>query len=248
MTASPRTYAALAASKAPSIADGRIPCCVYIGVTGHRDVTEHQALRARVRERLVEVCCAFPSSATTPIHIVVLSALAEGADRLVVQEVFGALPPRARSCTRCYQWLLMSTPRISTPRPHAMTSMTCWEAPRFARSCQVMRLARRHTSRRAGSLSTAATSSLRFGTAARARAVEEQPPPSNMRESAESLYSWLRADGPAVRTRSPGRSPLAARRCACGHPEGVCTNHGAQQETDRGSPAGEKNWHAKRHA
>ena len=55
-------------------------------------MSPNPSLRARVRERLVEVCCAFPSSATTPIHIVVLSALAEGADRLVVQEVFGALP------------------------------------------------------------------------------------------------------------------------------------------------------------
>jgi hypothetical protein len=63
---------------------GIIPFRVRIGVTGHRDVTSRQTLvdvPARVRELL-------PRGSATRVRLGVVSALAEGADRLVVDEVF----------------------------------------------------------------------------------------------------------------------------------------------------------------
>jgi hypothetical protein len=105
MTVSRATRTVVSVSDAPNNANGRIPFCLYIGVTGHRDIADPQTLRVRVRERLAEIYGAFPPSATTPIHIVVLSALAEGADRLVVQEVFEAF---SDACPRLHAVLPMA--------------------------------------------------------------------------------------------------------------------------------------------
>jgi hypothetical protein len=55
---------------------------VAIGITGHRIVTEIEKIQAGVEEALHRVEKAFPGQAWT-----VISALAEGADRLVVQRV-----------------------------------------------------------------------------------------------------------------------------------------------------------------
>jgi hypothetical protein len=55
---------------------------VAIGITGHRILTEIEKIQAGVEEALHRVEKAFPGQAWT-----VISALAEGADRLVVQRV-----------------------------------------------------------------------------------------------------------------------------------------------------------------
>jgi hypothetical protein len=72
-------------SKAPS--DGCIPFTFRIGVTGHRDLADPDVLRAPIREavsRLKEMVPVAPGAGLAPV---VVSALAEGADRLVVEEV-----------------------------------------------------------------------------------------------------------------------------------------------------------------
>ena len=63
---------------------GRIPFRIRIGVTGHRHLESTSAL-ADVLDRVRGLV---PRSSTTPVRVGVVSALAEGADRLVVDEVF----------------------------------------------------------------------------------------------------------------------------------------------------------------
>jgi hypothetical protein len=73
-------------SEAPA-GDGRIPFTFRIGVTGHRDLADPDALRAPIREalsRLKEMVPVAPGAGLAPV---VVSALAEGADRLVVEEL-----------------------------------------------------------------------------------------------------------------------------------------------------------------
>jgi len=70
-------------------ADGRLSVRVRIGVTGHRDLADADAIAVAVRERLREIEKRFRSSAGTPVVFVVYSALAEGADRVVPHEAFG---------------------------------------------------------------------------------------------------------------------------------------------------------------
>jgi SMODS and SLOG-associating 2TM effector domain 1 len=63
---------------------GRIPFRVRIGVTGHRDLEpdrKFEEVPALVRKLL-------PESDATPLRLCVVSALAEGADRLIVEAVF----------------------------------------------------------------------------------------------------------------------------------------------------------------
>jgi hypothetical protein len=61
--------------------------CVVVGVTGHRRVEDANALRTRVRFALLMLSQRTAGSARHPAAINVLSAIAEGADRLVAQEV-----------------------------------------------------------------------------------------------------------------------------------------------------------------
>ena len=73
-------------NKAPG-GDGCIPFTFRIGVTGHRDLADPDALRAPIREavsRLKEMVPVAPGGGLAPV---VVSALAKGADRLVVEEV-----------------------------------------------------------------------------------------------------------------------------------------------------------------
>jgi SMODS and SLOG-associating 2TM effector domain 1 len=63
---------------------GRIPYRIRIGVTGHRDLESS----ARLRDVLARVPQLLPGSEATPVRLSVVSALAEGADRVVVDEVF----------------------------------------------------------------------------------------------------------------------------------------------------------------
>lgn len=67
---------------------GEIALTLRLGVTGHRHLPDIDRLGERIRrelERLPDLL-RFPSSPTTPLGYVVLSALADGADRLVVRE------------------------------------------------------------------------------------------------------------------------------------------------------------------
>jgi hypothetical protein len=66
---------------------------VRIGVTGHRRLDDEAALAVHVREQLKVISELFASTATTPVHFTVFSALAEGADRLVVREARTVLAP-----------------------------------------------------------------------------------------------------------------------------------------------------------
>ena len=73
----------------PPGGDGRIPFTFRIVVTGHRDLADPDALRAPIREavrRLKEIVPVSPEE----IVPVVISALAEGADRLVAEVVLRA--------------------------------------------------------------------------------------------------------------------------------------------------------------
>jgi hypothetical protein len=71
--------------------EGRIAFRVRIGVTGHRTLADEDDVGARVHEALADLKNRLVSS-STEVRFTVLSALAEGADRLVVDkayEVFG---------------------------------------------------------------------------------------------------------------------------------------------------------------
>lgn len=74
--------------------DGRIPFQVRIGVTGHRDPVDIDAVTRAVRDRLQEVSNRFPDSDTTKITFIVISALAEGADRIVAEQALEAFRER----------------------------------------------------------------------------------------------------------------------------------------------------------
>ena len=71
----------------PPRGDGRIPFTLRIGVTGHRDLADPDVLRARVREALGRLRDLVPVAPGAGLALVVVSALAEGADRLVAEEV-----------------------------------------------------------------------------------------------------------------------------------------------------------------
>jgi len=57
-----------------------------VGVTGHRTLSNELAILSAVREALTRLKSLVPTSTTTPVALVVVSALAEGADRLVARE------------------------------------------------------------------------------------------------------------------------------------------------------------------
>ena len=71
-------------SRSTAQTEGRIPFRIRIGVTGHRYL-EGSAALSEIPERVRDL---MPNTSTTPVRIGVVSALAEGADRLVVDEVF----------------------------------------------------------------------------------------------------------------------------------------------------------------
>ena len=83
--------------------DGRIPFTFRIGVTGHRKLDDPAALGPAIREAIGRLKHLLPDVRVTKLVPVVVSALAEGADRLVAQEVLaeegsrlGAALPMAR--------------------------------------------------------------------------------------------------------------------------------------------------------
>ena len=74
----------------PPCGDGRIPFTFRIGVTGHRELDRLDDLRQPVREAIVRLLTLAPVAPGTGLALVVVSALAEGADRLVAEEVLAA--------------------------------------------------------------------------------------------------------------------------------------------------------------
>jgi hypothetical protein len=66
---------------------GRIPFAFRIGVTGHRTLDDPESLSLAVREALSRLKELIPGSPTTNLVLVVVSALAEGADRLVAKQI-----------------------------------------------------------------------------------------------------------------------------------------------------------------
>jgi hypothetical protein len=77
-------------------AGGRIAFRVRIGVTGHRTLTDEDAVAARVRAALEQLRGVFAAPPATPVRFTILSALAEGADRLVVREAYAVLADDVR--------------------------------------------------------------------------------------------------------------------------------------------------------
>jgi hypothetical protein len=66
---------------------GRIPFRLRIGVTGHRQLDDEEALAGQVRRAIERIRELAPSSPYTQVLFAVMSPLAEGADRLIAREV-----------------------------------------------------------------------------------------------------------------------------------------------------------------
>lgn len=67
--------------------DGRIPFTFRIGVTGHRRLEEPESLVQSIRQALNKLREFVPNSPRSGLVTVVVSALAEGADRLVAEQI-----------------------------------------------------------------------------------------------------------------------------------------------------------------
>ena len=71
-------------------ADGRIPFTFRIGVTGHRELAKPDDLREQIRQALVRLLTLARIAPGAGLALVAVSALAEGADRLVAEVVLDA--------------------------------------------------------------------------------------------------------------------------------------------------------------
>lgn len=74
----------------PPRGDGCIPFTFRIGVTGHRELEKPDDLRQPIREAIFRLLTLVPNAPAGGLALVVVSALAEGADRLVAEEVLAA--------------------------------------------------------------------------------------------------------------------------------------------------------------
>jgi hypothetical protein len=74
----------------PPRGDGRIPFTFRIGVTGHRELDQPDDLRQPIRQAILRLLTMVPVAPGAGLALVVVSALAEGADRLVAEEVLAA--------------------------------------------------------------------------------------------------------------------------------------------------------------
>jgi hypothetical protein len=72
--------------------EGTIEFRARIGVTGHRHIPDEEMVELGIVDRLEAIRQMFPHSDCTPIVFSILSALAEGADRLVVKAALDAVP------------------------------------------------------------------------------------------------------------------------------------------------------------
>ncbi len=103
--------------------DGRIPFTFRIGVTGHRELADPDALRAAIRKAqrgLIELLPVASAAGLTPV---VVSALAEGADRLVAEEILA--DPEARLGGGAAAASTRTTRRTSRPKPRRKNSAAC---------------------------------------------------------------------------------------------------------------------------
>jgi SMODS and SLOG-associating 2TM effector domain 1 len=75
-------------------AEGRIPFTFRIGVTGHRELGGVDDLQQPIREAISRLLTLVPVAPGAGLALVVVSALAEGADRLVAEEVLAASADR----------------------------------------------------------------------------------------------------------------------------------------------------------
>ena len=91
MSSAPSDHQGIRRLDASLDADGRIPFRVRIGVCGHRKFANESRVAAHVAESLRDIRAVFAGSPNTPVRFTILSALAEGADRLVVREAFAVL-------------------------------------------------------------------------------------------------------------------------------------------------------------
>jgi hypothetical protein len=85
---------AAATSTAETFEHGRIPFRIRIGVTGHRHLRDVEGVRTVLRGQICRIHDRLAAdggplgSDVTPVRLAVVSQLADGADRLVVEEVF----------------------------------------------------------------------------------------------------------------------------------------------------------------
>ncbi len=86
-----------------------LPAIIRIGVTGHRVIGNEVRIRDCIRTILNDLIRPFPH---TPFHLVALSALAEGADRIVADEILKY--PRSN---RTADWEISSSLQAILPLP-----------------------------------------------------------------------------------------------------------------------------------
>jgi SMODS and SLOG-associating 2TM effector domain 1 len=90
LTAQPEVSHPALADEPPAQDDrrpGRIPLHLRVGVTGHRDIdVNDETLTSQVRGALDRIGRYRTGTANTPVSLTVVSALAEGADRIVARE------------------------------------------------------------------------------------------------------------------------------------------------------------------
>jgi hypothetical protein len=101
------TAAEPVAAEQVSATQGQIPFLLRIGVTGHRNLTEDEALFKAVKQALELAISAsgyVKGEGHTPLALTAVSALAEGADRLVAKQVLdewnGSKPGLCTPCCR----------------------------------------------------------------------------------------------------------------------------------------------------
>jgi SMODS and SLOG-associating 2TM effector domain 1 len=80
----------------PDESTGRIAFRLRIGVTGHRELTDETRLTGLVKQELRRLVGLLPASSSTIVELVVISQLADGADRLVVRTVLDAAKERGQ--------------------------------------------------------------------------------------------------------------------------------------------------------
>jgi hypothetical protein len=78
-------------AEATTLGEGRIRFRLRCGVTGHRDLADGDTVAAAINAALHAIAQRFAPTETTEVTVEILSALAEGADRLLVDEAGAAI-------------------------------------------------------------------------------------------------------------------------------------------------------------
>jgi len=69
------------------LSSGRIPFDFRIGITGHRELRDPEALAQAVQDALQRLRGLLPECGESDVALVAVSSLAEGADQLVAREL-----------------------------------------------------------------------------------------------------------------------------------------------------------------